>query len=216
MTAGLGFRLLAANAARTGAGDDRLRSSLQHFPTRLGLWSGTEVPVDARLRAATDTDELLNRRYTRTGGAQQAQLCIAYGSQIRQLAPHRPEICYPAAGWVLDTARETTLRFSSAATLPARTLRFSRAGLGNERIVVICYYILDGQPVADADWLISRLRDIDYVLQVQVMAAAGPLMDVAAAERTARAFAEESAPAVWRLVSGVGDEAAAHAPEPPR
>lgn len=190
--AGVGLRTLEGELERADAGTKALLdpAALARVPLRLGDWRGEDVAVDARLRAATDTDALLNRRYRRPDGGA-AMLYVAYGTRIRDMAPHRPEVCYPAAGWILEGQRRIVLA-SGALVVPARVLDFRRSGFAEQRMIVVNYVVLDGVYHPDSSALRQRSWQIGYAAQVQIAAATDNWRNGAAAREIALAFAADA------------------------
>jgi len=126
LAGGVGYRVLAGHLARPGNSIPLPRGSLARLPMRIGDWAGRDIPIDPAIVEATDTNDLLNRRYVRAKASQQVGLYIAYGIRARDLMPHRPEVCYPDTGWTAHGSREVTLDLGVGPGLHCRILRFSR------------------------------------------------------------------------------------------
>lgn len=200
---GLTYRVLAA----------RLEAPLNTTPispavlARLSLeiddWTGQDVPLDEATVRATDTDAHLNRRYSRRNGLESLSLYVASGIKARDLMPHRPEVCYTGAGWTLVGRRRTELPLSDGTKLPCNILQFSRGALNTQKIVVLDYYIVDGQYCADVSLLRSKAwrgsGTVRYVAQVQIATSITAIMTNDSAAKLVSEFAVDSASSIAHL-----------------
>ncbi len=171
--------------------------ALTRFPSQIGDWMGVDVPMDEAIARATDTDARLNRRYTRRGGFESITFYIASGVKARDLEPHRPDMCYTGAGWTLTGQRVAKLPLSDSTTLPCNIMQFSRGVLNTQKIVVLDYYLVDGQYCANVSLLRSKAwrgsGTVRYVAQVQIAAPVTTTFSAEAAAKTLGDFAVESA-----------------------
>ena len=95
---------------------------------------------------------------------------------------------------------------SVASSLPIRLHRFLKPGFPEQRVVVLSYYVLNGQPTTDnysfwgLGWRDPNLaRDASrYVAQVQVTTSTG--LDPAAAERVLEQFVKETSADILALL----------------
>ncbi len=71
---------------------------LDALPMRIGDWQGRDTKLDPGIREALAGDGILCRDYTDSRG-RQISLLIVYRKYGRRGFTHRPEMCYPAAGW---------------------------------------------------------------------------------------------------------------------
>ncbi len=197
---GVGFRVLDKYLARPTDSLPLPPGTLGRIPLKVGAWVGQDAPMDDALRRATDTDDLVNRLYYRRRGKEVVGLYVAYGVKARDLMPHRPEVCYPGAGWTLDGSNDLDLPLPDGSPLACRVLRFSRGGFDLHQMAVVNYYIVDGQYCPDVSLLRSKAwrgsRGIRYMVQVQITCWTGGLRELAAAEASATALATESAEAI--------------------
>lgn len=196
---GLAYRVLAARLEAPVNTTPISPDALGRLPLQIGDWTGVDVPMDEKLVQATDTDAHLNRRYTRRGGLDTVSFYVASGVKARDLMPHRPEVCYTGAGWTLVDRRSVELPLNAAVKLPCNVLQFSRGALNTEKIVVLDYYLVDGQYCADVSLLRSKAwrgsGTVRYVAQVQIVA---PIAATASAEVAIRAVSDFAvASATW-------------------
>lgn len=177
---------------------------------QLGDWTGREAPLDEAIVQRTDTDDHVNRTYMRSGGRKAVSLFIGYGVRMRDLMPHRPEVCYPGAGWTLDETRRIELTTDDGSILPCQIHTFYRGGLDLRRVEVLNYYIVDGRYCPDVSSLRSRAwksqSGMTYVAQVQIaqVQIAGTARSLrGGGEELVRAFAVDSAPQIRSLLAEI-------------
>jgi len=170
---GAAYQLLAVRYARASESVPIPPGTLAQLPLRIGDWEGTDIPMKERIVQATDTDDHVNRKYyVRGRGRDAVALWVAYGVRFRDLMPHRPEVCYPGAGWTLQETRSVELKTPDGSAVPCRLHRFNRGTLQNERNVVLNYYLVDGEYNSDVSAVRKRVwrfnSGLQYVAQVQV------------------------------------------------
>jgi len=136
---------------------------------------------------------------------------VAYGVRARDLMPHRPEVCYPGAGWTFRGSVDRELALPNGPSLACRVLRFAHGTFDQRQIVVVNYYIVDGQYCPDVSLLRSKAwrgsRGVRYVVQVQVTATSDAYTDLDMAEAGVLAFATESADFIQGVLSAALAEA---------
>lgn len=203
LASGLGYRTLAARFSRPSDSVPLAPGTLSKLPLKLGNWVGQERPLDDVVIQATDTDDHINREYWRQDGRAAVSLFVAYGVHLRDLEPHRPEVCYTGAGWILEASRKARLTVTDGGELPCQLQNFRRGGLAGARITVLSYYIIDGEYCPDVSLLRSMAwrtshRDT-YAVQVQV-ACGGSSSVSTVAEQAVESFAAESAPVIRDLL----------------
>jgi EpsI family protein len=204
VASGAGYRVAANYYGRLGQSPALPAGTLDRLPLELGEWFGRDLPMDERIIKATDTDAHLNRAYTRRGGFESVALFVGYGARMRDLLPHRPEVCMPGAGWTADDRRVVDLPCSDGTTLQAQLHRFHRGGLDAERIVVLNFYIVDGAISPDVSLLRSKAARMssgpEYSAQVQISSVPSDGAPESA-EKTVRAFGAAVAPAIRALLA---------------
>lgn len=200
---GLGYRVLAARLSAPLNTTPISPSVLELLPLQISDWTGREVPLDAAIIRATDTDAHINRSYSRNNSMEFISLYVATGVKARDLMPHRPEVCYIGAGWTLIDKHSLKLPLSDGTELPCNVMQFSRGTLTTKKVVVLDYYIVDGEYSSDVSLLRSKAwrgsGTVRYIAQVQIVTSI-PLNQTADPSiRTVRAFAVESALLISRL-----------------
>ena len=207
---GLGYRVLAARLDAPVNTTPISPAALQRLPLQIGDWTGREVPLDEDIVRATDTDAHINRSYSRYNGLEFITLYIATGVKARDLMPHRPEVCYTGAGWTLMDKRSAELPLSDGTVLPCNVMQFSRGVLTLNKVVVLDYYIVDGEYCSDVSLLRSKAwrgsGTVRYVAQVQIVTSILSNQTEDSAIKTVRAFAIESASSISRLFEDIEED----------
>ena len=200
---GMGYHSLEAKLADPVSSISIDPAILKGLPTQFGDWTGQDVPIDEAIALATDTDALINRRYSRGLASENVGLYIAYGTRARELMPHRPEVCYPCAGWTRTDRRSVALTLSDGRQLPCRILEFTRGTLNTEKVLVLNYYIVDGQYSQDVSLLrfkVWRGSDaVGYSAQIQIVVSITDNITTDLAEKLVCDFAVESSSSIYKL-----------------
>lgn len=200
---GLVHRVLAA---RLSASTDKTpidAATLKAFPARIGDWVGQDVPMDEAIVRATDTDARIYRVYSRGNGSDSVSFYLACGVRARDLMPHRPEVCYTGSGWTLVSRTSLDLSLSAGVRLPCNVFQFSRGSLNAQKVMVLYYYIVDGQYCADVSLLRSKAwrgsGAVGYVGQIEMVVPITETVGEDSAERLLSGFAVESSQSVARV-----------------
>ena len=107
------------------------------LPERLGQWqsstgNGVIVPPESELSDRT-YNEVLVRIYN--GPVDAVALCLAYGAaQSRDMQLHRPEVCYPAAGFAVVSSRLVQLELPGRPPISG-TLLDTQSNLRKEQVL---------------------------------------------------------------------------------
>ncbi|HVF92862.1 MAG TPA: EpsI family protein [Sphingomonas sp.] len=126
------------------------------FPNQIGPWSyltasGFILPPEDQL-SRTLYEQLLTRSYA-NGDTDPVMLVLAYSSvQEGRLQVHRPEVCYPAAGFAILQNDPTEIKLDSGFAIPARFLVADR---GSRREYIL-YWTRVG-PELPRRWFDQRL-----------------------------------------------------------
>lgn len=200
---GIGYRMASGHLNQLQNGVALPKGTLAELPLEIATWSGRDVPLDERVVEATDTDDHIHRAYIDRNTNQQVLLFVAYGVRMRDLLPHRPEVCYPSAGWNLD--RTTMESFEeNGQSYKVQVHRFAYGGLEAKDITVLNYYIINDEHCPDVSLLrTSSLHnggDVRYAAQVQIAASGKSWTE--SAEKIVVSFAEVSAKPIRDLLHG--------------
>lgn len=126
------------------------------FPNQVGPWSyltasGFILPPEDQLSREL-YEQLLTRSYGKDD-AEPVMLVLAYSSiQEGRLQVHRPEVCYPAAGFAILDNQPTEVKVDDGFTIPARFLVADRGA----RREYILYWTRVG-PELPRRWFDQRL-----------------------------------------------------------
>lgn len=207
LISGLGYRALAARLAAPPDTTPIDPAALEQLPLQIGTWTGQEKPLDEVVVRAADTDAYISRTYSRRNDWESVWLYVAYGVRARDLMPHRPEVCYTGSGWTLVDRRSVERPLSDGTKLPCNVLEFSRGALNTTKIMVLDYYIVDGEYCRDVSLLRSKAwrgsGKVDHVAQVQIVASITTALSTESAASIVSDFAVESASSI----SGLFDNA---------
>jgi EpsI family protein len=92
---------------------------LEDLPMQIGDWKGQDIHLSPGIRKALAADSILLRDYTHSGTGRHVQLLIVYRKYGRRGFAHRPELCYPAAGWEIVRKAYTDMPYAGR-DVPAR------------------------------------------------------------------------------------------------
>lgn len=212
LLSGIGYRETSAHLAQVSGTHHVPRGTLSVLSLTIGDWTGRDVPLDERVVKATDTDDHIHRVYQSPSG-KSVTLYLAMGVRMRDLMPHRPEVCYPSAGWIFERKRPVEPIMPNGAPRPVHLIRFRPGGLETGSLTILNYYVIDGRHCPDVSMLRSQSWRVGgagrYAAQVQVAASSGPLLADADAENLVLDFFKVAGPQIELLL----EEAVAPEPE---
>ena len=218
VVSGAGFRTLADRLNRSTGEPSLPQGTLERIPLGIGDWVGRDDPLDERVRAATDSDDLVNRRYALQGGSHEVGFYVSYGVRARDLSPHRPDVCYPGNGWTSKGIEFVELPMPGGESLGCRLLKFGRGGFDERTIVVANYYIVDDAFFPDVSfvrWQAWRGESaVGYTAQVQVACSTSAFRNESAARAAVEQFAAESAEIVRSVLASARKEMSRNSIEP--
>jgi len=158
----------------------KLPVPLSAFPARIGNWVGSDLSIPTitqEYMKENFADDFLSRRYVDTATNAWANVYVVYcSSRPGGILGHQPRVCYPAHGWVHDSTEPSTFTLQSGRQIRCLIHRFRKPAPAYEQIVVLNFYILDGQITTeekDFSGLLGRRPNIAgdparYVAQVQI------------------------------------------------
>ena len=150
--------------------------SLSQFPSEIGNWNGSEIPLSDAVKKVAGNDDYVNRYYVNRLENKWASFYIAYTGQPRKMLGHRPTICYVGAGWIHENTEISEFTSINGNTYPCLIHHFNKPKPDSTSIVVLNYYILNGVPTnkeSEFNSLAFRLPNVDgeiakYVAQIQI------------------------------------------------
>jgi EpsI family protein len=87
-------------------------ANLEALPMKIGIWQGEPLELDEGTISALKADRVLSRKYVNSETGEPLGLLIIYRKYGRREFVHRPELCYPAAGWEIVQKSCTTVPYA--------------------------------------------------------------------------------------------------------
>ena len=178
----------------------KLPVPLKEIPLELDDgWVGEDHKLSRAVERIAGNDDYVFRLYRNYLTGESAYLYVAYSGRPRFMVGHRPDICYPSAGWSFDGVGAAEIKRPDGATLLVNVHRFHKGTANGLDMVVLNYYVLNGKPTKDAgsfsgvSWRLPNIsgNPAYYVAQVQISSRA---------ESSARKLAGVSANHILRLL----------------
>jgi len=174
--AGVIYRVHASRQELINDNYSKLPVSLRFFPFVFKDWVGRDVPIAEHIQRASGSDDFINRLYVKGSTNQWANVYIVYSGQPRTMLGHRPEVCYVGGGWIHEDSERSHFLSSTGNMVPCLIHRFYKPNITRDEVVVLNFYILNGQITNDEknfSGLGWRVPNIDgagarYVAQVQI------------------------------------------------
>jgi Protein of unknown function (DUF3485) len=79
-----------------------LGAQLESVPMVIGDWNGTALELSAKDRAMAGAEACLARRYSNPLRGESVSVLL-FGGAPGMIASHTPDVCYPGAGYILDS-----------------------------------------------------------------------------------------------------------------
>ena len=196
IASGIIYRLVASHLNLVVKAPIALPVPLDSFPSRIAYWSGTGLTIPTTTREYMErnfADDFLSRRYVSSSTSIWADVYIVYcSSRPGGILGHRPGVCYPAHGWILDSVERSQFVSRAGRQVDCLVSRFHKPAPAYEQKVVLNFYVLNGQITADENdfsgpWgrRPNLARDpARYVAQVQISSLLENSVRTAAADLT--------------------------------
>ena len=176
VSAGAAYRVLASRLELLASVSIDLPVPLSAFPMEIGDWQGKDVPIPENIQRVAGNDDFLNRVYVNKSTNQWANIYVAYSARPRNMLGHRPDVCYVGGGWVHDGTDPSNFVSAGGRGINCLIHRFHMPAPRSDSVVVLNYYILNGQIKADDrgfSGISVRSPNVDgdramYVTQVQI------------------------------------------------
>ena len=153
IASGIIYRLVASHLKLSVKAPINLPVPLDSFPTRIGNWTGTDLGIPATTREYMErhfADDFLSRRYINSARNIWVDVYIVYcSSRPGGILGHRPRVCYPAHGWILDSTERSQFTSRAGQQIDCLLHRFHKPAPTHGQTVVLNFYILNGQITAD-------------------------------------------------------------------
>ena len=114
------------------------------LPITLGDWHGEDAAVDEETRKGIGADELVSRIYS-DGSLDDVALLVVYRKYGRRGFVHRPEMCFPAAGYEIIGKGHTKVPYGSRDVDAIRVV----AQKEGDKVVILYWYVSGERTVAD-------------------------------------------------------------------
>ncbi len=137
--------IVATNWMREKPASVLFTPNFKAFPKTVGSWTGHDMIVDKEVRKVLNADKVLTRTYTESEYGNSAGLLIVYRKYGRRDFIHRPEACYPAAGWKIVEREETKIPFNGK-NIPAIKVIAEK---DNAREIIVYWFSSGDRTVAD-------------------------------------------------------------------
>lgn len=176
---GVVYRCVATRLDRISDTPITLDQPLSSFPLEVGSWQGKEVEISESVLKVASNDDYLSRLYVNETTNQWASVYVAYTARPRTMLGHRPQVCYPSAGWIPEGSQKSQFTTASGREVDCLIHRFRKPAPSSSEVVIINFYILNGSVTNDEDEFAGikfRTPNINgnaarYVAQVQVSSA---------------------------------------------
>ena len=169
---------------------------LSAFPQKIGNWVGSDLSIPSTTKEYMKdnfADDFLSRRYIDTATNTWANVYVVYcSSRPGGILGHQPRVCYPAHGWIHDGTEPSLFTSQTGQQIRCLIHRFHKPAPAYEQIVVLNFYILNGQITTeekDFSGPLGRRPNIGgdparYVAQVQISSVLENSIRVAAKDIT--------------------------------
>ena len=188
---GVTYRHINETLRRVVKSPINLPVPLKAFPFHIEDWEGQDVPIPEVIQRVAKNDDYMNRLYKHSMANHQVGFYVAYSARPRTLLGHRPQVCYPASGWVHDVTQQVRVSTITERVIPCLLHRFHMPGPHGE-IFVLNYYIVNGR-ITDDEHVFSGLGwrtpniagdPARYVAQVQISSVSESAVRSAASDLT--------------------------------
>lgn len=147
VTAGLAYREGASRVEEPPAIPPPV--SLAEMPVEVGEWKGQDLDIPSVTKDYMETnfaDDYVSRRYVNSSEGNYADAYVVYcSSRPGGLLGHQPMVCFPAHGWIHDETVRSEFVSRLGRRIPCLIHRFHKPAPASRPVVVLSFYILNGQ-----------------------------------------------------------------------
>lgn len=144
IVSGIVYRCAASFLDRVSDTPITLEKPLSSFPVQVGQWKGKEVEISASVLKVAGNDDYLSRLYVNESTGKWASVYVAYTARPRTMLGHRPQVCYPSAGWIVDSSEKSRFITASGREIDCLIHRFHKPAPDFSEVVIMNFYILNG------------------------------------------------------------------------
>ena len=121
------------------------------LPQQIGVWAGSDQPIDQTVLDILGKGEFLNRIYTDSAPGQSGTPAVGlfigyFPTQRTGQTIHSPQHCLPGAGWTFESSRYTQLRAENGKSYQVGEYLITN---GETRQFVLYWYQAHGRSVAN-------------------------------------------------------------------
>lgn len=174
--AGYGQRQFSALVDATAAIYHPPAQPFATVPLSLGPWEGREIEIEERIRRQPGfDDDWISRQYIQAETGRSANLFAGYIGRGFKWLVHRPDICFPGAGWRVAREEFRTLTPPAGRPVPYVLYEFELLADPEQRIFVLSTFVVNGQLSNNVNLRNSRLfsERPPYIARIQVSLGAG-------------------------------------------
>lgn len=149
LACGLTYRVLASHLKLVNQNPILLPIPLSEIPLQIHHWQGKDVPIPVKIQLVAGNDDFINRLYIKELSNEWANIYIGYTARPRTMLGHRPQVCYPASGWVHDGTNEGKTFSKLGIEIPYLIHNFRRPAPEYDQRFVLNFYIVNGRLTKD-------------------------------------------------------------------
>jgi hypothetical protein len=180
ISAGIVYRVTASGLQRIRDNPVVLPAPLRAIPMQIGSWSGKEMTLPTTTEEymkSNFADDYVSRRYTNATEGAWADVYVVYCSSYPSgLLGHKPDVCFPAHGFIHDHTTPTEVTTQSGQKVECLSHQFHKAPPDYGQVCVLSFYVLNGQITLrerEFSGFLDRTPNISgnparYVAQVQI------------------------------------------------
>lgn len=118
---------------------------LKSFPLNIDNWSGRDQELADAVQEGIEADDYLWRVYLDDDELNYLGLLVVYRKYGRRGFVHRPEMCYPAAGWTLSDKEYVTIPYAGGETRALKLLATRTTTSGETEKELLLYWFVSGE-----------------------------------------------------------------------
>jgi hypothetical protein len=180
VSAGIAYRVAASGLKKIRDNPVTLPAPLSTIPIQIDPWVGTEMALPTttdEYMKANFADDYVSRRYRHAAEGAWADVYVVYCSSYPSgLLGHKPDVCFPAHGWVRDRTTPTEITTRSGRKIACLSHQFHKPAPAYGQVSVLSFYILNGEITLrerDFSGIFDRSPNVSgnparYVAQVQI------------------------------------------------
>ena len=147
LLSGVLYRLFARKFGTGRPAEVALQVDLAALPEQVGQW---------RLLDTDSGDNQVSQNavtgvYRHESSGASAKVFLVCTARPRDIVGHRPQVCYAGDGWVHEQTDEYEIASELGREIPCSIHQFYKSVGDYERLVVLVFYVVNGQVMSDED-----------------------------------------------------------------